>query len=111
MVNVAVGRLWSNWPPCVLIQMGRSYAVVGSCEWSLCWKSAAYLIKFDSLHGTWKKEVETLEDQSAFTVYGTNSEIFVCIRFHQDWLEGHGGRSGAWIHWKVPPSWETHWII
>jgi glyceraldehyde 3-phosphate dehydrogenase len=36
-----------------------------SCE------SAAYLIKYDSVHGTWKKEIETLENESAFTVDGT----------------------------------------
>jgi glyceraldehyde 3-phosphate dehydrogenase len=38
---------------------------VCSCE------SAAYLIKYDSVHGTWDKEVEILEDGSGFTVDGT----------------------------------------
>ena len=33
-----------------------------SCE------SAAYLVKYDSVHGTWNKEVEAKEDGSAFTV-------------------------------------------
>lgn len=37
---------------------------VCSCE------SAAYLIKYDSVHGTWDKEVETQEDGSGFTVDG-----------------------------------------
>lgn len=36
-----------------------------SCE------SAAYLIKYDSVHGTWDKEVETTEDDKGFTVDGT----------------------------------------
>lgn len=35
-----------------------------SCE------SAAYLIKYDSVHGTWDKEVEMLEDGSGFSVDG-----------------------------------------
>ena len=35
-----------------------------SCE------SAAYLIKYDSIHGTWDKDVVTLEDGSGFTVNG-----------------------------------------
>jgi glyceraldehyde 3-phosphate dehydrogenase len=37
---------------------------VCSCE------SAAYLIKYDSVHGTWDKEIEVLEDGSGFTVDG-----------------------------------------
>lgn len=37
---------------------------VCSCE------SAAYLIKYDSVHGTWDKEVEMVEDGSGFTVDG-----------------------------------------
>lgn len=37
---------------------------VCSCE------SAAYLIKYDSVHGTWDKEIEMLEDGSGFTVDG-----------------------------------------
>jgi len=37
---------------------------VCSCE------SAAYLIKYDSVHGTWDKEVEMTEDGSGFTVDG-----------------------------------------
>jgi glyceraldehyde 3-phosphate dehydrogenase len=37
---------------------------VCSCE------SAAYLIKYDSVHGTWDKEVEMNEDGSGFTVDG-----------------------------------------
>lgn len=36
-----------------------------SCE------SAAYLVQYDSVHGTWKKEVEMKEDSSGFTVDGT----------------------------------------
>jgi glyceraldehyde 3-phosphate dehydrogenase len=36
-----------------------------SCE------SAAYLVQYDSVHGTWDKEVEAKEDGSAFTVDGT----------------------------------------
>jgi glyceraldehyde 3-phosphate dehydrogenase len=36
-----------------------------SCE------SAAYLVNYDSVHGTWDKEVEAKEDGSAFTVDGT----------------------------------------
>lgn len=35
-----------------------------SCE------SAAYLVKYDSVHGTWDKEVEMKEDNSGFTVDG-----------------------------------------
>lgn len=35
-----------------------------SCE------SAAYLIKYDSVHGTWDKEVEMAEDGNGFTVDG-----------------------------------------
>src|SRR6056300_1189785 len=37
---------------------------VCSCE------SAAYLIKYDSVHGTWDKEVEMTEDGTGFTVDG-----------------------------------------
>jgi glyceraldehyde 3-phosphate dehydrogenase len=37
---------------------------VCSCE------SAAYLIKYDSVHGTWDKEIEMMEDGSGFTVDG-----------------------------------------
>eukprot|EP00580_Thalassiosira_gravida_P012236 CAMPEP_0201631510 /NCGR_PEP_ID=MMETSP0493-20130528/5472_1 /ASSEMBLY_ACC=CAM_ASM_000838 /TAXON_ID=420259 /ORGANISM="Thalassiosira gravida, Strain GMp14c1" /LENGTH=349 /DNA_ID=CAMNT_0048102863 /DNA_START=28 /DNA_END=1077 /DNA_ORIENTATION=+ len=37
---------------------------VCSCE------SAAYLIKYDSVHGTWDKEVEMTDDGSGFTVDG-----------------------------------------
>lgn len=37
---------------------------VCSCE------SAAYLVKFDSVHGTWDKEVVALEDGTGFTVDG-----------------------------------------
>jgi len=37
---------------------------VCSCE------SAAYLIKYDSVHGTWDKEIECLEDESGFTIDG-----------------------------------------
>lgn len=37
---------------------------VCSCE------SAAYLVKFDSVHGTWDKEVEMTEDGNGFTVDG-----------------------------------------
>eukprot|EP00578_Thalassiosira_sp_NH16_P002766 CAMPEP_0181131338 /NCGR_PEP_ID=MMETSP1071-20121207/30371_1 /TAXON_ID=35127 /ORGANISM="Thalassiosira sp., Strain NH16" /LENGTH=353 /DNA_ID=CAMNT_0023217523 /DNA_START=105 /DNA_END=1166 /DNA_ORIENTATION=+ len=37
---------------------------VCSCE------SAAYLIKYDSVHGTWDKEVEMTEDGNGFTVDG-----------------------------------------
>jgi len=33
-------------------------------------ESAAYLIKYDSVHGTWDKEVEVTEDGSGFTVDG-----------------------------------------
>lgn len=33
-------------------------------------ESAAYLIKYDSVHGTWDKEVEPTEDGSGFTVDG-----------------------------------------
>ena len=33
-------------------------------------ESAAYLIKYDSVHGTWNKEVEINEDGSGFTVDG-----------------------------------------
>merc|ERR1719223_1258470 len=33
-------------------------------------ESAAYLIKYDSVHGTWDKEVEITEDGSGFTVDG-----------------------------------------
>lgn len=33
-------------------------------------ESAAYLIKYDSVHGTWDKEVEMTEDGSGFTVDG-----------------------------------------
>ena len=33
-------------------------------------ESAAYLIKYDSVHGTWDKEVELTEDGSGFTVDG-----------------------------------------
>ena len=33
-------------------------------------ESAAYLIKYDSVHGTWDKEVEINEDGSGFTVDG-----------------------------------------
>jgi len=33
-------------------------------------ESAAYLIKYDSVHGTWDKEVELAEDGSGFTVNG-----------------------------------------
>lgn len=33
-------------------------------------ESAAYLIKYDTVHGTWDKEVEVLEDGSGFTVDG-----------------------------------------
>jgi glyceraldehyde 3-phosphate dehydrogenase len=35
-----------------------------SCE------SAVYLIKYDSVHGTWDKEVVLLDDGSGFTVDG-----------------------------------------
>eukprot|EP00980_Cylindrotheca_fusiformis_P013323 scaffold3389_cov119-Cylindrotheca_fusiformis.AAC.15 len=35
-----------------------------SCE------SAAYLVQYDSVHGTWEKEVEMNEDNSGFTVDG-----------------------------------------
>ena len=35
-----------------------------SCE------SAAYLVKYDSVHGTWDKEVEVTEDGKGFTVDG-----------------------------------------
>jgi len=38
---------------------------VCSCE------SAAYLIQYDSVHGTWDKKVEMKEDGSGFTVDGT----------------------------------------
>jgi glyceraldehyde 3-phosphate dehydrogenase len=38
---------------------------VCSCE------SAAYLAQYDSVHGTWQKKVEGLEDGSGFTVDGT----------------------------------------
>ena len=33
-------------------------------------ESAAYLIKYDSVHGTWDKEVEVTEDGKGFTVDG-----------------------------------------
>ena len=33
-------------------------------------ESAAYLIQFDSVHGTWDKKVELTEDKSGFTVDG-----------------------------------------
>lgn len=33
-------------------------------------ESAAYLIQYDSVHGTWDKKVELLEDGSGFTVDG-----------------------------------------
>lgn len=33
--------------------------------------SAAYLIKYDSVHGTWDKKVEAAEDGKSFTVDGT----------------------------------------
>jgi glyceraldehyde 3-phosphate dehydrogenase len=33
-------------------------------------ESAAYLIKYDSVHGTWDKDVEVTEDGSGFTVDG-----------------------------------------
>ena len=33
-------------------------------------ESAAYLIKYDSVHGTWDKEVELTEDGKGFTVDG-----------------------------------------
>jgi glyceraldehyde 3-phosphate dehydrogenase len=36
-----------------------------SCE------SAAYLVQYDSVHGTWSKKVEAIEDGSGFTVDGT----------------------------------------
>jgi len=36
-----------------------------SCE------SAAYLVQYDSVHGTWKKQVKALEDGTGFTVDGT----------------------------------------
>ena len=35
-----------------------------SCE------SAQYLVKYDSVHGTWNKEVEMKDDSSGFTVDG-----------------------------------------
>ncbi len=37
---------------------------LSSCE------SAAYLLQYDSVHGTWDKQVEVLEDGSGFTVDG-----------------------------------------
>lgn len=33
-------------------------------------ESAAYLLKYDSVHGTWDKEVEVTEDGKGFTVDG-----------------------------------------
>ncbi len=43
-----------------------------SCE------SAAYLLKYDSVHGTWNREVKTMESAGAFTVTeddGTTSTV------------------------------------
>jgi glyceraldehyde 3-phosphate dehydrogenase len=33
-------------------------------------ESAAYLIKYDSVHGTWNKDVQVTEDGSGFTIDG-----------------------------------------
>lgn len=43
---------------------------VCSCE------SAAYLVQYDSVHGTWDKKVEASEDSNSFTVDGTKTVTF-----------------------------------
>jgi len=48
-----------------------------SCE------SAAYLIKYDSVHGTWDKEVEVTEDGKGFTVDGK----LVTFSSHKDFTQ------------------------